>query len=572
MDWLYQLFSNGESVAHIVMLYALIITFGVLLGKIKIAGVSLGVTFVLFVGIFVGHLLHQGQNLFGFTPEPLSVINFIQDFGLILFVYSIGLQVGPSFFTSLKGHGITLNMAAMSIILLNIVVMLIIYFVCMNTEDRNSFPMIVGVLCGAVTNTPGLGAANAALEQINSNVPFESGIPVIANGYACAYPLGVIGIIGSLILVKAIMKINLKKEEEDYYKKDGNKTAVKPHLMHIKVVNPSMQGKTILQVRNYLGRDFVCSRCLHNGHVQLPNKDTIIHIGDLLYIVCAEEDAEAIVAFIGDVVEVEWDTQDVPMASKKVLVTKDRVNGKSLASLHPSSMYGVNVTRLYRSGFELFASPHITLQVGDRLTVVGPEDAVDRFANKVGNQANRLDKPNLVTIFFGILVGIIFGSIPFDFGLSMPVKLGLAGGPLIIAILVGRFGYKLKLVAYTTNSASLMIRDIGLVLFLASVGVKAGGNFIDTVMHGGLMYVLYGFCITFIPLIIVALYMRIKLKQNYFYIMGVVSGATTDPPALAYSTATANNDVPSIAYSTVYPLSMFLRIITAQMLILFFCT
>jgi len=572
MEWLLQLFSNGESVAHIVLLYSLVITIGVLFGKIKIAGISLGVTFVLFVGIFVGHLLKQGQLSLGYTPEPLSVINFIQDFGLILFVYSIGLQVGPSFFTSLKGNGITLNMAAMSVVFLNIIVMLVFYFTCMDTNDKNSFPMMVGVLCGAVTNTPGLGAANAALEQINANTPFDGGIPVIANGYACAYPLGVIGIILSLIIIKVVMKINLKKEEHNYYEKEGNKTAVKPHLMHLKVVNPSMQGKTILQVRNYLGRDFVCSRCLHEGHVKLPNKDTKLHIGDLLYIVCAEEDAEAIVAFIGEVVEVEWDTQDVPMASKKVLVTKDKVNGKSLASLHPSSMYGVNVTRIYRSGFELFASPHITLQVGDRLTVVGPEDAVDRFANKVGNQANRLDKPNLVTIFFGILVGIIFGSIPFDFGLSMPVKLGLAGGPLIIAILVGRFGYKLKLVAYTTNSASLMIRDIGLVLFLASVGIKAGGNFIDTVMSGGLMYVLYGFCITLIPLLIVGFYMRIKHKLNYFYIMGLVSGATTDPPALAYSTATANNDVPSIAYSTVYPLSMFLRIITAQMLILFFCT
>ncbi len=572
MDWLLQLFSNGESVAHIVLLYASVITVGVLLGKLKVAGISLGVTFVLFVGIFVGHLLKQGQINLGYTPEPLNVINFIQDFGLILFVYSIGLQVGPSFFTSLKGNGITLNMAAMSIIMLNIIVMLVLYFTCMDTSDKNSFPMMVGVLCGAVTNTPGLGAANAALDQINANVPFEGGIPVIANGYACAYPLGVVGIILSMILVKAFMKINLKKEENDYFEKDGNKTAVKPHLLHLKVVNPSMEGKTLLQVRNYLGRDFVCSRCLHEGHVQLPNKDTQLHIGDLLFVVCAEEDAEAIVAFIGDVVEVEWDTQDVPMASKKVLVTKDSVNGKSLASLHASSMYGVNVTRLYRSGFELFASPHTTLQVGDRLTVVGPEDAVDRFANKVGNQANRLDKPNLVTIFFGILVGIVFGSIPFDFGMSMPVKLGLAGGPLIIAILVGRFGHKLKLVAYTTNSASLMIRDIGLVLFLASVGIKAGGNFVDTVMNGGLLYVVYGFFITIIPLLIVGFYMRIKYKLNYFYIMGLISGATTDPPALAYSTATANNDVPSIAYSTVYPLAMFLRIITAQMLILFFCT
>lgn len=571
MEWLVQLFTNGESVAHIVLLYAIVITAGVLLGKLKIGGISLGVTFVLFVGIFVGHFLHVGQTQYNFTPEPLNVLNFIQDFGLILFVYSIGLQVGPSFFTSLKGNGVRMNMAAFSIILLNVVVMLILYYTCMDKSKPDSFPMMVGVLCGAVTNTPGLGAANAALDQIGPET-FGGQIPVIANGYACAYPLGVVGIIGAIILIKVVFRISLKKEEEDYYNKDGNNTAVKPHLMHLKVVNPSMQGKTILQVRYYLGRDFVCTRCLQNGHVVLPNKDTELHVGDLLYIVCAEEDAEAITAFIGEPVKVEWEKQDVPMASKKVLVTKSSINGKTLASLHPSSMYGVNVSRIYRSGMELFASPHVTLQVGDRLTVVGPEDAVDRFSHKLGNMANRLDKPNLVTIFFGILCGIIFGSIPFNVGLSMPVKLGLAGGPLIIAILVGRFGFKMKLVAYTTTSASMMIRDIGLVLFLASVGIKAGDNFLETVMNGGVAFVIYGFIITVVPLILVGGFMRLKYKQNYFYIMGLIAGATTDPPALAYSTATANNDVPSVAYSTVYPLSMFLRIITAQMLILVFYT
>ncbi len=571
MEWFVSLFTNGESVAHIVLLYAVVITLGVLLGKLKIGGISLGVTFVLFVGILAGHFLHVGQVGHGFTPEPINVLNFIQDFGLILFVYSIGLQVGPSFFTSLKGNGVKLNMAALAVILLNVVVMLVFYYSCMDTSDPTNFPMMVGVLCGAVTNTPGLGAANAALDQIGAQ-HFGGEIPVIANGYACAYPLGVVGIIGAIILIKVFFKISLQKEEEDYYSKDGSNMAVKPHLMHLKVVNPSMEGKTILQVRNYLGRDFVCTRRLHEGHVQLPNKDTKLHVGDLLYVVCAEEDAEAIIAFIGDQVKVEWEKQDVPMMSKKVLVTKSSMNGKTLASLHPSSMYGVNVTRIYRSGMELFASPHVTLQVGDRLTVVGPEDAVDRFAQKLGNMANRLDRPNLVTIFFGILCGIIFGSIPFDVGLSMPVKLGLAGGPLIIAILVGRFGFKLKLVAYTTTSASMMIRDIGLVLFLASVGIKAGGDFLDTVMNGGLSFVLYGFVITVIPLLVVGIVMRLKYKQNYFYLMGLIAGATTDPPALAYSTATANNDVPSVAYSTVYPLSMFMRIITAQMLILIFCS
>jgi putative transport protein len=312
---------------------------------------------------------------------------------------------------------------------------------------------------------------------------------------------------------------------------------------------------------------------LHNGHVVVPNKETLLNVDDKLYIVCAEEDAAAIVAFIGPEVEVEWDEQDVPMASRKHTVTKDNINGKTLGSLHPSSMYGVNVTRLYRSGIELFASPSLILQVGDILTVVGPEDAVDRFANRIGDKKQQLDKPNLLTLFLGILVGIIFGMLPINIpGMSMPVKLGLAGGPLIIAILLGRFGYKLKLVAYTTNSASLMIRDIGLVLFLASVGIKAGGNFVDTVINGGVHYVWAGFLITIIPLIIMGIFARVKWHMNYFLLMGIMSGATTDPPALAFSTSNANNGIPTVGYSTVYPLSMFLRIITAQVIILLLCS
>lgn len=575
MQWLIDLFTNGGSVAHIILLYAAVISAGVLLGRLKIGGVSLGVTFVLFVGIIAGHFLHQGQVLNGNTPEPLNVMNFVQDFGLILFVYSIGLQVGPSFFTSFKQGGVKMNLIAGGIIMLNIVVMLALYYGFMDTSDSQALPMMVGVLCGAVTNTPGLGAANAAIEQIANQSPaaFGDSVPVIANGYACAYPLGVLGIIGSIIVLRFIFKVNFKKEEEDFTAQNSNSAAMKPHLMHLEVVNPSMNGKTILQVRDYLGRDFVCSRCLHEGHVVLPTKETQLYIGDMLYIVCAEEDAEAIVAFIGKEVEVAWDKQDVPMASKKILVTQEKINGKTLGSLHPSSLYGVNVTRLFRSGIELFAHPNVTLQVGDRITVVGPEDAVERFANKLGNQKDRLDKPNLLTIFFGILVGIIFGSLPFSIpGMSMPVKLGLAGGPLVIAILVGRFGFKLKLVAYTTNSASMMIRDIGLVLFLASVGIKAGGNFVETVMNGGLMYVLFGFLITIIPLLTMGVIARLYYKENYFLLMGIMAGSTTDPPALAYSTATANNDIPSVGYSTVYPLSMFLRIITAQIIILLLCS
>lgn len=571
MDWLINLFTDG-SIAHIVLLYSIVISIGVLLGKIKVAGVSLGVTFVLFVGIIAGHILKN--NGVYTVEEPTPVINFIQDFGLILFVYSIGLQVGPSFFESFKQGGIRLNVMACAIIFLNIAVMLGLYYGFMDTHNPDNLPMMVGVLCGAVTNTPGLGAANAALEQINTATPdaFTDGVPVIANGYACAYPLGVVGIILAIILVKVIFKINFKHEEEQYELQAGNHAAMKPHLMHIEVTNKALDNKTILQIRDYLARDFVCSRMLHEGHVQVPTRESVLHTGDQLYIVCAEEDAEAITIFMGKNIKVDWEHQDMPMISKRILVTESKVNGKTLGSLHPSSLYGVNVTRIYRSGIELFAQPAVRLQVGDRLTVVGPSDSVDRFSSIVGNQATRLDRPNLLTIFVGILLGIIVGSLPISIsGMSMPVKLGLAGGPLIVAILIGRFGAKMKLVAYTTNSASLMIRDIGLVLFLASVGIKAGGDFISTVVNGGSTFVLFGFLITILPLLIVGVYARWHYKSNYFMLMGLMAGATTDPPALAYSTATANNDIPSVGYSTVYPLSMFLRIITAQLLILLFC-
>lgn len=569
MDWLIELFTTGGGVAHTVILYALVISFGVFLGnKIKIGGISLGVTWILFVGILAGDLLMRGG-----IKENADVLNFVQDFGLILFVFSIGLQVGPSFFTSLRQGGLKANGVAAGVVMLNIVVMFTIYYGLRNVIPAvNNLPMLVGTLCGAVTNTPGLGAANAALDQINQIHPFKDGIPVIANGYACAYPLGVVGIIGSIILIRLIFKVNFQKEVDHFNKKNNNE-AVKPHLMTVKVFNPAIAGKTILQVRGFIGRDFVCSRMLHEGHVVVPTKETQLNVDDKLYIVCAEEDAAAIIAFIGPEVQVEWDEQDVPMASKKLTVTKESINGKTLGSLHSSSMYGVNVTRLYRSGIELFASPSLILQMGDTLTVVGPEDAVDRFAGKIGDKKQQLDKPNLLTLFLGILIGIIFGMLPISIpGMSMPVKLGLAGGPLIIAILLGRFGYKLRLVAYTTNSASFMIRDIGLVLFLASVGIKAGGNFVDTVLNGGIHYVWIGFLITVIPLVVMGIFARIKWHMNYFLLMGTLSGATTDPPALAFSTAIANNGIPSVGYSTVYPLSMFLRIITAQVIILLICS
>ena len=543
---------DENSIAHIVLLYSFVIAVGVLLGKIKFFGVSLGVTFVLFTGIVCGH--------FGLTGNT-QILTFLQDFGLILFVFCIGLQVGPSFFSSFKKGGIAMNLVAMGIVALNIAVAVALYY---GLNGRIELPMMVGILCGAVTNTPGLGAANEALSQLNYNGP------QIAMGYACAYPLGVLGIIGSIIAIRYICQINLKKEEEDIAKEEAANPHLTPRMMHLEVHNEALAGKTLLQVRDFMGRDFVCSRILQNGHVSIPNRDTVFHLGDQLFVVCAEDDAEAIIAFIGPKIEVDWEKQDTPMVSRRILITQPKMNGKQLGEFHFSSMYGVNVTRVNRSGMDIFASRNLTLQVGDRVMVVGPQDAVERVANLMGNSLKRLDHPNIVTIFVGIFLGIFFGSLPIAFpGIPTPVKLGLAGGPLIVSILIGRFGYKLKLVTYTTMSANLMLREIGIALFLASVGIKAGANFVNTVVDGdGLLYVGCGFLITVIPLLIMGAVARWHYKMNYFMLMGLIAGSNTDPPALAYSNQTAGNNAPAVGYSTVYPVSMFLRILTAQLLIL----
>lgn len=561
MDWFQNLLNDPSSIAHIVLLYALVITVGLFLGKRKIFGISLGVTFVLFAGIVAGH--------FGLTGTT-TTLNFIQDFGLILFVYCVGLQVGPGFFEAFQKGGVTLNMLAVGIVLLNIAVMLGLYYLVFDTEDPTTLPMMVGVLCGAVTNTPGLGAATEALSQV-----FKDGqaVPQIASGYACAYPLGVVGIIGATIALRYICRIVLQEEEDKITAERAENPHVKPHKMTLKVENAALNGKTLLQVRTFLGRDFVCSRALHEGHVSIPNRDTVIYIGDSLYIVCAEDDAEAVMAFVGSETQVDWAIQDVPMVSKSILVTQPSMNGKTFGQLHFSSVHGVNVTRISRSGMNLFADRNLRMQLGDKIIVVGPEDAVDRVATMMGNSIKRLDHPNLAIIFIGIMLGIVLGSIPFAIpGIPMPVKLGLAGGPLIVAILIGKWGYKMHMVTYTTTSANLMLREFGLALFLASVGIKAGANFYDTVVAGdGLKYVWTGFLITVIPILIIGLVARLKYKLNYFTIMGLIAGSTTDPPALAFASQSANNDAAAVGYSTVYPMTMFLRILTAQIIILLLC-
>lgn len=560
MDWLINLFTTTDSVAHIVLLYAIVIAVGVYLGKIKIGGISIGVTFVLFAGIAAGHI--------GFTA-PTNILSFLQEFGLILFVFMIGLQVGPGFLESFRKGGITLNLLSTVMVVLNVIVMFACYYIFFDTSDPKNLPMMVGTLYGAVTNTPGLGAANETLYSI-----FDKGeVPQIASGYACAYPLGVLGIIGATIAIKYIFGIKLEKEEEELVKEEEDNDDVKPHFMDLEVTNLYLEGKTLAQVHNFLNRDFVCSRILHDGHVSIPNGSTIFHIGDKLFVVCAENDAEAIIAFIGPTINVDWKKQDEPMVSKRILVTRSSINGKTLGQMHFSSAYGVNVTRVTRQGMDLFAIPSLSLQVGDRIMVVGPEDAVNRVAAVMGNSIKRLDAPNIATIFVGVFIGILFGSIPVAIpDIPVPIKLGIAGGPLIIAILIGRYGYKVHLVTYTTTSANMMLREIGLMLFLASVGIKAGDGFLETVIQGdGVKYVYTGFLITIIPILIIGIIARKKYKFNYFTIMGMIAGTYTDPPALAYANSICSKEAPSIGYSTVYPLSMFLRIFTAQIIVLFFC-
>ena len=562
MDWIINLFTTTDSVAHIALLYAIVISVGILLGKVKVGGISLGVTFVLFAGIVAGHV--------GFTA-PKPILTFVQDFGLILFVFCIGLQVGPGFFESFKRGGVTLNVLSTVTIFLNVLVMFACYYIFFDTSDINNLPMMVGTLYGAVTNTPGLGAANEAMTTVFGNLP----VPQIANGYACAYPLGVVGIIGATIAIRYITRTKLEEEENKLNEAEADNTQVKPKSMTLLVSNAYLAGRSLQQITEFLNRDIVCTRLHHGDEVVTPRRDTVFSVGDQVLLVCAEADAEAIKAFIGPEIESDWEVEDdkTPMISKRVVITNPKMNGKTLGKMHFSSVYGVNITRITRQGMDLFASRNHHFHVGDRIMVVGREDNVNRVAELMGNSVKRLDAPNIATIFIGIFVGILFGSIPFSIpGMPVPLKLGIAGGPLIIAILIGRFGYRFKLVTYTTTSANMMLREMGLALFLASVGIKAGAGFWETVVQGdGLKYVYTGFLITIIPILIIGTIARLKFKFNYFTIMGMLAGTYTDPPALAYANSICSKEAPAVGYSTVYPLSMFLRIFAAQIVVLFFC-
>ena len=562
MNWLFDLFA-GSTIAHALFVYSIVIAIGVILGKVKFLGISLGATFVLFVGILMGHI----GNLI--SPDEAFInhntLKFIQEFGLILFVFSIGLQVGPSFFSTIKDGGMLLNGLAVCIILLNIVVALAIYFGIGGVAPNE----IVGILSGAVTNTPGLGAAQQALIETQGDAAGALN-ESMAMGYAAAYPLGVVGIILSIILVKVIFKVNIKhdaKEIED----DNANSLLKPHVVTYKVTNKLIFDRSIKRLHDIMDRNFVISRLKkHDGEIVIPVADTIVSEGDLLRVVISEQDEEVFDAVIGPKVEFDWKEEQTPVVSRRIVVTNSEFSGRKLGSLRLPKGYGLNATRVNRAGLDLLASPNLSLHVGDRITVVGQLEDINRLAQRLGNSMKRLDHPNMFTIFIGIFMGIVLGSIPFALpGMSVPMKLGLAGGPLVAAILIGRYGHKIKLVTYTSSSANLMLREMGICLFLASVGLAAGANFANTVFNGtGAKWVLYGFLITFIPLIVVGCVARAKFKLNYCTLMGLISGSTTDPPALAYANKTAGNDAPAVAYSTVYPLTMFLRVVTAQVIVM----
>lgn len=543
----------GGGVAHSVLILSLVIAFGIMLGKIKVAGISLGVTWILFVGIVFGHFdLNLDEHL----------LHFLKEFGLILFVYSIGLQVGPGFFSAFKKGGFTLNVLAVLVVFISVLITVALHFI-------TGIPIttMVGILSGAVTNTPGLGAAQQANSDLNG-----IDAPEIALGYAVAYPLGVIGCILALLALKYLLHINTRKEEAEAEQGLGHLQELTVRPVSVEIRNEAVDGKTIKEIKPLLNRAFVISRIRHRDsedEVELVNADTVLHLQDQILFISNPKDMEAIIAFFGRQISAEWE-QDKKLISRRILITKPELNGKSLAQLKIRNNFGASITRINRSGVDLVATPHLQLQMGDRVTIVGSELAVSHTEKVLGNSLKRLNHPNLIPIFLGIALGCILGSLPFMFpGIPQPVKLGLAGGPLIVSILISRFGPQYKLITYTTMSANLMIREIGISLFLACVGLGAGKGFVDTIIHeGGYVWIAYGAIITIVPLLVGGLIGRYAWKLNYYTLIGVLSGTNTNPPALAYSSELTSCDAPAVGYATVYPLAMFLRVLTAQLLIL----
>ena len=548
--WLTNLIAPGHTeLASTLVLYSFVIAAGVFLGKLKIGSVSLGVTFVLFVGILMGH--------FGYTVDS-NVLKFVREFGLILFIFAIGIQVGPGFFSSFKKGGMRLNGLAVLGIALNVIIVLTIFYI---NDGNTSIEALVGIMSGAVTNTPGLAAAQQAAGNPDA-------INTMSMGYAAAYPLGVCGIIGAMFLIKAIFGIKIENEIKAI-EEENERLHTKPNFVSIEVTNHLINGKSLRELHDIIQCDFVISRLMdQTGNIIIPTSATQVRVGDKLFVVISDTDTPRFESVVGPEVEVNWEeVTPSRVVSRRILITKSQYNGVALGSLRLHAAYQLNATRVNRAGVDLLASPDLRLQMGDRITVVGDLNDIDRLANRLGNSMKRLNEPNMITIFIGIMFGIIVGSLNLGFGM----KLGLAGGPLVVAILLSRFGYKFKLVTYTSSSASLLMRELGICLFLASVGISSGAGFADTVFNEtGMWWVIWGFIITFLPLVIVGCIARGIYKINFLTIMGMFSGAYTDPPALAYANSATGNDAPAVAYSTVYPLTMFLRVVSAQGIILAF--
>lgn len=554
MNWIEKLLFE-DSVAHSVLVFAFVIACGILLGKLKIKGISLGITFVLFVGIIVSH--------FGFEINH-DVLHFMKDFGLILFVYAIGLQVGPGFLASFKKGGLQLNILAASIVIIGILVTLAIHFV-----TGTSMITMVGIMSGAVTNTPGLGAAQETFFDATGTSD-----PTIAMGYAVAYPFAVIGIIMSMILMRYILRVDLKKESDNLNNQTNETCAIE--LLSLEVSNESVVGLNIREIASRLNSyKFIVSRVLHhhNEQIQIACSKIVLNKGDKIYVVTTTKDADAVASFVGSRLEMtkdDWNVLDKQLVVKRILVTRSKVNGKSIQELSLRDNFGVNITRINRSGVELIAEPNLALQFGDRLTIVGDAPAIENVEKTLGNQLRILNEPMLIPIFIGILLGVILGSIPIPLpGVPQPLKLGLSSGPLIVAIVMSIIGAKYRLVTYTTLSANLMLKEIGICIFLACVGLGAGGGFVDTIVSGGgINWISYGIVITVVPILLVGLVGKLIFKINYYTLMGLISGGMTDPPALAYADSLADNNASAVSYATVFPLTTFLRVLGAQLLIL----
>ena len=551
MEWLYSLFIEHSALQAVVVL-SLISAIGLGLGKIHVCGISLGVTFVFFAGILAGH--------FGLSIDP-QMLNYAESFGLIIFVYALGLQVGPGFFSSFRKGGVTLNMLAIAVVILGT----FLAVVCSYTTGV-SLPNMVGILCGATTNTPALGAAQQTLKQMG----LESSTPAL--GCAVAYPLGLIGVILAVLLIRKLLvrREDLEVQEKD----DANKTYIAAFQVH----NPAIFNKSIKDIAHMSYPKFVISRLWRDGNVSIPTSEKIIKEGDRLLVVTSEKDALALTVLFGEQENTDWNKEDIDwnaidsqLISQRIVVTRPELNGKKLGALRLRNHYGINISRVYRSGVQLLATPELTLQLGDRLTVVGEAAAIQNVEKVLGNAIKSLKEPNLVAVFVGIILGLALGAVPFSIpGISTPVRLGLAGGPIIVGILIGTFGPRLHMITYTTRSANLMLRALGLSLYLACLGLDAGAHFFDTVFRPeGLLWIGLGFGLTLVPTVLVGFFAFKIMKIDFGSVSGMLCGSMANPMALNYANDTIPGDNPSVAYATVYPLSMFLRVIIAQVLLMF---